>query len=158
MHKVKQHPNPVTPPQEGQKVLDCFEFKLPPKSEFLSPLRQFMWDLLRQVGFSEQEADMIVLAADEALTNSVRYTQSLDEPLYVQIQITTETFQLIIYDDGQEYFERFLQPVEIENHVREMRANGLGLHIIKSVMDSVEYSRTEDNRNILILVKNLPHR
>lgn len=135
---------------------DLFEFKIPAKPEFLCPLRQFIGDLSRQLGFPDSDADMIALAADEALANSVRHTRRDLEPLEVKIRVTQDALEISIVDDGQEDFERFLQPVEIEDHLKEMRGNGLGLHIIKTVMDSVEYIRTDDSRNVLTLVKFLP--
>ncbi len=135
---------------------DLFEFRIPAKPEFLCPLRQFISNLSRQLGFSESDADMIALAADEALANSVHHASRKIQPLEVKIRVTPEALEISISDDGQEYFERFLQPVALEEHLKEMRGNGLGLHIIKTVMDSVEYIRTDDSRNVLILVKNLP--
>lgn len=135
---------------------DLFEFRIPPKPEFLCPLRQFIGGLSRQLGFSDSDADMIALAADEALANSVHHAPRGHSPLEIKIRVTQEALEIIVTDGGKEYFERFLQPVEIEDHLREMRGNGLGLHIIKSVMDSVEYVRTDDARNMLTLVKYLP--
>ena len=136
--------------------LDLFELRVPPKPEFLSPLRLFIFDLARQVGFPDSDADLIALAADEALANSVRHTGRRKDPLEVKIRVTHDALEISIRDDGQEYFERFLQPVAIEDHLAEMRNNGLGLHIIKTVMDTVEYVRTDDSRNVLTLVKYLP--
>ncbi len=135
---------------------DLFEFRIPAKPEFLCPLRQFIGSLARQLGFPDSDADMIALAADEALANSVRHARRGLGQLEVKIRVTQDALEVSILDDGQEYFERFLEPLEIESHLKEMRGNGLGLHIIKMVMDTVEYVRTDDSRNVLTLVKYLP--
>jgi len=135
---------------------DLFEFRIPAKPEFLCPLRQFIGDLARQLGFPDGDADMIALAADEALANSVRHARRGLGQLEIKIRVGQDSLEISILDDGQEYFERFLQPVALDDHLKEMRENGLGLHIIKTVMDSVEYVRTEDSRNVLTLVKYLP--
>lgn len=133
--------------------MDLFEFRVPAKAQFLCPIRELIGDLARQLGFPDQEVDMIVLAVDEALANSVSHTSHGHEPVEICIRLNSNSLEITVRDNGNEYFERFLQPLVLDEHLREMRGTGLGLHIIKTVMDSVEYIRTEDRRNVLTLVK-----
>ncbi|KXK40087.1 MAG: anti-sigma regulatory factor [Candidatus Omnitrophica bacterium] len=155
---ARKSPQKTASELHGEKSLtdpqmDLFEFRVPAKAQFIYPIRELIGDLARQLGFPDHEADMIVLAVDEALANSVSHSSHHKEPVEVCLQLNDDSLEITVRDNGSEYFERFLQPLALEEHLREMRETGLGLHIIKTVMDSVEYIRTDDCRNILTLVK-----
>ena len=134
---------------------DRIEIRFPPKLDYLCPLRRFFEDLARLLGFPSKEIDGIVMAVDEAVANSIKYSLNASEPLHVTVDITPDTLVIGILDAGEDFRERFFEELEIEVHLHEMRERGLGIHIIKTFMDAVDYQRTED-RNLLTLIKRLP--
>ncbi|MCG3198041.1 MAG: ATP-binding protein [Candidatus Omnitrophica bacterium] len=132
------------------------EFRIPPRAEVLGPIRVFVRDLSRQLGFTEDQADLIVLAVDEALANAIRHGGSAEDSLVVRVRSDQRRIEVVVEDRGREFAQTFDQPFALEDHLQEMKTHGLGLHIMKTVMDSVVYQRTSDHRNVVTLVKHLP--
>lgn len=60
----------------------------------------------------------------------------------------------IISDSGVAFDPTVKPEVDTTLSAEERNIGGLGIHLIRQIMDSVSYERT-DNRNILTLVKNL---
>jgi len=135
---------------------DRIELKIPQRLEYLGPIRVFFEGIARDVGFPENDIEKIVMSVDEALSNSISYSRDNDEPLWITIELTLEALSITIVDAGDDYRDRFQKNVELDEHLREMRQNGLGLHIIKTFMDHVKYNRTSQEKNHLTLVKFLP--
>lgn len=87
-----------------------------------------------------------VLAVDEALTNVIRhgYEGAADKPIDVSIkQITDpkfgEGFAVVILDEGKQVPLDRIQGRDLA----DLRPGGLGVHIIRSVMDVAEYSHRD---------------
>jgi serine/threonine-protein kinase RsbW len=57
-------------------------------------------------------------------------------------------------DDGREYDPTLKADPDITLPVEERPIGGLGIFLIKKIMDQVEYLR-KDNRNFLMLTKNI---
>ena len=66
-----------------------------------------------------------------------------------------KTLVFEIIDDGKMFdINQFAEP-ELDNLVHEKRKGGLGIRLVKSIMDSVEYIH-ESNKNICRLTKKIP--
>lgn len=130
----------------------------PPYAELLHPVREMVACLAHDVGFPPPETELIVLAIDEALSNSVRVNEATQEPLRVELTVLDDGrgLSFSIEDNGSDYTDILEAEFELEQHLREMRSHGLGLHIIRTVMDTVNYERTPHSRNQLTLIKFLP--
>jgi serine/threonine-protein kinase RsbW len=60
-----------------------------------------------------------------------------------------------IIDDGNVFDINSFQEPGIDNLVHEKRKGGLGIRLVKSIMDSVEYFN-ENGKNICRLTKTVP--
>ncbi|MFN7930729.1 MAG: ATP-binding protein [Blastocatellia bacterium] len=97
-----------------------------------------------------------LLAAEEALMNVISYGYSDNETHLIQLrlQCTKQVLRLRIEDDGRPFnpLTRPLPDVTIALQTRAV--GGLGIHLVRQLMDQVEYQRTAGS-NILTLTKNL---
>ena len=132
---------------------DRFELKIPPRLDYLSTVRRFVEDLSRQAGFREPDIEKIVMSVDEAASNSITHNGANREPLSIAIESTDTALIIRVQDSGASFGARFIEEVELDTHLNEMRGNGLGLHIMKSFMDAVEYERTGEDKNLLTMTK-----
>jgi serine/threonine-protein kinase RsbW len=136
---------------------DIIELRLPPRPEYLASLRYFFEDLSHQLGFAPGEVDQIVMAVDEALSNSVRYHDSWppggDRSYTVKVCVERECLRIVVQDPGSDFGEAFENEVQLDEHVQQMRSCGLGLFIIKNFMDEVTYTRQVDDYNELVMIK-----
>ena len=108
------------------------------------------------VGLCSEEADGVVLAVDEALTNVIKhaYDRTTDKPIEVTMRATGQpperpAIHIAIRDYGKQ-----VDPDEIKGRdLDELRAGGLGMHIIHGVMDRVEYTPMPDGGTLLQMEK-----
>ncbi|MBZ5698771.1 MAG: ATP-binding protein [Acidobacteriia bacterium] len=116
--------------------------------KLLCVVRGAMEPLMEMLGFSESECRAIIRAVDEALSNIMRhsYHGRLDQVIdvlcrRVQRRAHAETGQgveILMFDRGPAIDLAKLHGRPLD----EIRPGGLGLHLIRDTMDSVEYTRT----------------
>ena len=96
------------------------------------------------------------LVLEEALTNVILYGFDDQEPHTIEITftLTGDDLSISIIDDGHEYDPTLKADPDITLPADERPIGGLGIFLIKKIMDTVEYQRKE-NRNYLNLTKNI---
>ncbi len=96
------------------------------------------------------------LALDELLTNIVSYGYTDDEAHIVEIAVRRDGGALIvtIVDDSIEFDPRQVPETDTDAPLHERDPGGLGLLLVNSMMDSVDYRR-EGGRNVTVLTKGL---
>jgi len=106
-------------------------------------------------GFAEADVAAIVLAVDEALSNVIKhaYHGAADGEICIRLEPVATAdragIQVTVRDFGQG-----ADPAAIHGRdLDEVRPGGLGVHIIRTVMDEVQYSRSEDGGMKLRMVK-----
>ena len=90
------------------------------------------------------------LALDEMLTNAISYAFADGKRHAIEIRIENRDGYLtaIVSDDGAP-FDPLSQPVpDVHAPVEDRKAGGLGIHLLRKLMDEVDYQR-RDSRNIL---------
>ena len=97
----------------------------------------------------------ISLCLDELITNIVSYGFDDDSEhiIEIQFQLTEKEIKLIFIDDGIEFDpEQKEDPFHLKHSVEERPIGGLGIYLVKKLMDIIKYQRVED-KNILTLTK-----
>ena len=95
------------------------------------------------------------LAAEELLTNvmSYGYDDNAEHLIQLQLRCNETAITLCIKDDGRAY-NPLAQPLpDVTAGVMERPIGGLGIYLVRQLMDQVEYAR-DDEKNILTLTKN----
>lgn len=120
-----------------------------------STVRQLVGSVARACGFAEGDVAALTLAIDEAVCNVIKhaYEGSHDRPIDVLIEPLVdagrEGIAFTITDEGRQVDPSTIVGRDLE----ELRPGGLGTHIIRTVMDEVEYTRRECAGMCLRLVK-----
>lgn len=151
------------PPQEAKqaaKARRAFLLKLELRShpQLLCVIRGAIEPLMEMLGFSAENGREIVRAVDESVANIMRhsYQGRLDQPIEVYCSRlergtgaeTEQGVEILLFDCGPA-----VDPTKLEARpLDDLRPGGLGLHIIRDGMDSVEYKRA-GRLNRLRLVK-----
>jgi serine/threonine-protein kinase RsbW len=101
--------------------------------------------LATQVGFGSDDVSQIVLAIDEALANVIKHGYGGQCPQPIDIHIAAlgpperQGLRVAIRDFGRQ-----VDPAQIcGRDLDDVRPGGLGVHIMRSVMDEVAYDRAE---------------
>jgi len=96
------------------------------------------------------------LVLEEALTNiiSYGYDDQDDHSIKISFQKTGDEMAISIVDDGHEYDPTSKEDPDITLRAADRPVGGLGIFLIKKIMDKVDYRRKE-NKNYFILTKNI---
>ncbi len=132
-----------------QNRYECKEFS----PEMIAPLRQKVSDWCAPVGNSR--LDQLVLLTSEWLTNLVRHPEVIPTTVGLELKDDGKTWMLDIEDDGTclKTFEQLMSSADTE--FEELKTGGMGLGLIKSLSDQIEYS-TSDGINCLTMRINKP--
>jgi len=132
---------------------DAIFLSVPSDPAYLAIVRVMIEKVAVLAGFDGPQVDRIILAVDEACTNIIRhqYQGRSDERIDVEARFNCEarTVEFVLRDYGQVRDARLFQGRDIQ----DLRPGGLGLHIIREIMDEVEYSAAPGGGMRLRLVK-----
>ena len=118
----------------------------------LALMRQFVRDFLDGYAFSERERTLMVLGVDEACTNIIRYAYELkdDQLIALCLEDSGDCLRMRLRDYGKQ-----ARPEELKGRAHDLiRPGGLGLHLIRSAFDKVDYILRSRGTE-LVLTKNL---
>jgi serine/threonine-protein kinase RsbW len=132
-----------------------YKFKVGCSIENLKNVRDFIRTSLKNHAISELEISEIVLALDEMCSNLIIHAHHCNPDDLFELTIHVEDNDPIIFeliDDGTVFdINEFTTPA-IDSIVHQKRKGGLGIRLVKSIMDKVEYQRI-GGRNVCRLVK-----
>lgn len=96
------------------------------------------------------------LAIEEAVVNVINYAYPAGSPGKVNVEATAndQKLKFVITDTGKPFDPTTRGNVDTSLPVEERNIGGLGIHLIRKYMDSINYER-EDGKNILTLRKQL---
>jgi sigma-B regulation protein RsbU (phosphoserine phosphatase) len=99
--------------------------------------REFIEAWALTAGYSDLERGLIVLAADEAVTNIIRHTyeSAPDKPILLSAEIAGGHLHLRLRDYGPPVDAEALKGRALE----DIKPGGLGLHLLKNVFTVVEH-------------------
>ena len=108
------------------------------------------------IGLSQKCIFQINLALDELFTNiiSYGYKDKGDHRIKFVISCEDSTVVIQIEDNGVAFDVAEFEVPDPKNSLEDCKVGGLGLHLIRKLMDEIEYKRKND-KNIVILKKNL---
>ena len=110
----------------------------------------------KKFGFSKKLIFEINLALDELFTNIISYGFKDDEEHVIKVTLTPDKDELFlcIEDDGMPFNPIDFETPDVSCSVEECKIGGLGIHIMKKLMDDVCYERCGE-KNVLNLKKKL---
>jgi len=137
-----------------QKILHD-ELTVKSKTDNLSVVRDFIQSYASKCGLMENEISKIVLAVDEACTNIIKhaYKYSPDGDINIRINCFKNKFVVVITDTGNHFNPELIPEPNLQTFQKEKRKGGLGIFLIKKLMDEVNYKNLSGERNQVELVK-----
>lgn len=131
-------------------------FSIPNDTAYLAEVRQAVTDVVRQGPFPERDQNLITLAVDEAVANIMKHAyrgQPAEMTIEVDLRCDAQKFEAIIRDSGQPFDPSTISDVNLGEHLQLGKTSGLGLFLMRQIMDEVNYSFREGARNQLQMVK-----
>lgn len=132
-----------------------YKYKVGCSLKNLQGIRDFIRNSLKNHGISEVEISEMVLALDEMCSNLMIYAHDCNPTELFELEILIDKDKPVVFEiiDDRSVFDlnKFNEP-SMDNLIQEKRKGGLGIRLVKTIMDSVEYGKS-GNKNICRLVK-----
>ena len=133
------------------------EIGLAARTDQLVVAREFVARVLKATAMAERDARAVVLAVDEAVANAMQHGQhQTQDVIVIRAVCDGVRFSVTIVDNGESFdvAERVNgSDINMGNHIAAGRKRGLGLFIMRKVMDEVSYAYKDGRNNELTLVK-----
>jgi serine/threonine-protein kinase RsbW len=133
------------------------ELRVQSKTENLSEIRDFVSVNALDAGIPEATVEKIILAVDEACTNIIKhaYQHSPEGKIIIKVEYDREKFTVTIIDYGNSFDPDKVPLPDLQKYYREHRVGGLGMYLMKSLMDDVTYTTVPGKYNQVLLSKKI---
>jgi serine/threonine-protein kinase RsbW len=117
----------------------------------MAPIRDFLVAFAGAHAIDGDDRSRVLIVVEELITNLVKFGYPGQTPpgsAEITLRLDDDRLSIEIVDDGRE-FDPFAAPEpDLDATLEARRVGGLGLHLVKSLMDRTAYRRERD-RNIV---------
>ena len=130
------------------------QITLPNDVEQVPLLSEFVEGVCEEVGLDMSDVMSMNLAIEEAVVNvmSYAYPKGTEGKVCIDAKANNEWLKFIITDWGKPFDPTIKDDIDITLPAEERLIGGLGIHIVRQTMDSINYERIE-GKNVLTLIK-----
>lgn len=121
----------------------CTIFKMAVKAnyKYVRIIKNVTERFLLSEGIDEDEVYMMKLAIAEAASNIIKHSYCIEceKPIEYEVEKNEKKYNFILRDYGRHVEITGIKSRELDNY----KENGLGVHLIKSIMDEVKYEHMD---------------
>ncbi len=134
-----------------------FTLQVPSTTENLAMIREFASHVGAQAGLDESGVGKLELAVDEACANVIEHAYGSDvtKEVVVRAVFDDTTIQIVVQDTGRGFDPTRVPDENLKDLVRQRRTGGLGMQLMRTLMDEVHYEITPGVKNELRMIKRL---
>ena len=133
------------------------ELVVPNDTQYLATVRGEVTKVVEQSAFGPRDQKLLILAVDEAVTNIMEhaYDNDLEGELDVELILEADAtrFEVVIRDSGKEFDPSTVDIPDITAHVGKGQRHGLGIFLIRQIMDEINYNFVQGEKNQLQMIK-----
>ncbi len=98
-----------------------------------------------------------MLAVDEACTNIIKhaYKSFPEGEIVIHLKFDHKKLTVEIKDYGKAFEPELIPPPDLQKYYRQRRIGGLGMYLMKTLMDEVKYVSIPGKYNQVLLSKNI---
>ncbi|TAM87574.1 histidine kinase [bacterium] len=126
-----------------QESVNVVELRIPCKPEFVSVARLAVAGIANRLHFTVEEIEDVKLAVAEACTNCIQRSPDAKE-IALTCEMLPEELRIVVRDNSS---------LGSNDEAGESGSGSLGVFLIRSLMDDVEYRRGEHDGMFLRMVK-----
>lgn len=125
------------------------------KFEHLDEIRDFVGKIAREGGFSDKDIYNIQLATDEAASNIIEhaYEGVSNGILDLSCGMAGDGITIILTDYGESFDPSVVPMPNLKADLSERKIGGLGIFLMRKLMDEVHYEPRKNKSNILTMRK-----
>ena len=125
------------------------------KFEYLDEIREFVGEIARGGGFTDKDVYNIQLATDEAASNIIEhaYEKISNGVLELSCGVRDDLITIILIDRGESFDPSEIPLPDLKADLSERKIGGLGIFLMRKLMDEVSYEPKADKSNVLTMTK-----
>ena len=125
------------------------------KFEFLDEIREFVGEIARVGGFTDKDVYNIQLATDEAASNIIEhaYEKIADGILELSCGVREDLITIVLIDHGESFDPSEIPLPDLKADLSDRKIGGLGIFLMRKLMDDVHYEVKPGKGNILTMTK-----
>ena len=106
----------------------------------LKEVRRYVANVLSGYPISDSDKNLLTLAVDEICANLIIHTHKCDPTEFITLNIGRENDTLVfeIIDTGESFNLLNYEEKSIDEIVKEKRKGGLGIMLVKRIMDDIQ--------------------
>lgn len=128
---------------------------LPGRFKHLPKIGEFVIRAAEAAGLRPSAVDAVEMAVDEAFTNIIEhaYGGETNSKIECTCLIQSDGLTIVLHDYGRPFDPHSIPDPDIHASLEERRERGLGLYLIRQLMDEVHFEFTPHSGNTLTMVK-----
>ena len=137
-----------------EKMRKELQINLSNKLSELGRVNQSLTEFGQRHGLAPKVVHDLNLALEEILTNTISYgyTDNREHEIKVRLSVQSGEVKAEVEDDGQPFDPLAVPEPDTAKSLEERTIGGLGIHLVRKLMDNLEYKR-QGERNLLIMKK-----
>lgn len=125
---------------------------IPREISSLSELFAFIEGSCTENMVDEKTVFALNLAAEELFTNLVRHNVGGTDIIRVGLEITPESIEMRLVDFNVQKFDpNSVDDVDIDRPAEERQPGGLGIHLVKSIVDQLTYAYKAGEMTVTVI-------
>ncbi len=121
----------------------------------MDEIRNLVAEVAREGGFTEKEVYSLQLAADEAASNIIEhaYAGVSNASLDVTCELDGNELIITMRDSGKPFDPSKVKQPNLKADLSERQIGGLGIYLMRKLMDDVRYEANSRTGNLLTMIK-----
>lgn len=121
----------------------------------LNEIREFIAKAAQEAQLDSQGMYAIQLAVDEACCNIIDHAYGGEDRGVIdcQVDIRSDGLSVTLIDQGRSFDPDKVPPPQIGKPLKEIKPRGVGLYLIKKMVDKLEYHSSAGQGNVMRLFK-----
>jgi serine/threonine-protein kinase RsbW len=134
---------------------DFEQLTIPNSTQYLRDVREFITRMVRRSGLDRADHNKVILAVDEAISNIMKHAyQDVSEgTISLEAIADGQKLQIIIRDSGKSFDPGDVKEPDLERYVKTGKKEGLGIYLMRRIMDEIQYEFIKGVRNELRMTK-----
>jgi serine/threonine-protein kinase RsbW len=133
------------------------ELEVKAKLENLAVLDDFVAEFMKQLGMKKDVTLQVRLAVSEACTNIIQhaYSGESEEPIIILCSMSGNDLVIEIRDWGKPFDPDSVPQPDTESELLERKEGGIGIFLLRKMMDDVRYVFRAGRYNELRMIKHI---
>jgi anti-sigma regulatory factor (Ser/Thr protein kinase) len=142
----------------GNKKDNQLELEVEAKLENLAVIDDFITESLNKLGIRKDETLQVQLAVSEACTNIIQhaYSGESEESIILLCSMSGNDLVIVIKDWGESFDPNTVPQPDIESELVERKEGGVGIFLMRQMMNDVRYAFQPGGQNELRMIKHIP--